>query len=371
MKKNILLIVGSLAVIVLLGVIVYFANPFVLGIVAGSDEALQDNADLNPEAKIIPDAENAYFLFEDLGKTIPSEPNGGLLFEYASMDREPEWDTTKAQKLIDSNANYSRATTEALALNKYQDPLYANPEQLDIFAGQTQEFYPGSQMRYGSNLLLVEAKQNLKNSNSETAIDKAMASFQLGVMLTENNGSLLDMLIGTSIQTNSLKMLQRILAASGTTAGQKEYTVQTLKKFEERPANFAQTVKLAYVMDIRFIDQIQTESYWQKAVQSGIIDSSASGSEWKTAQSFRNNKYYFKPNTTKNLYTKYSRSLVEDFANPCNPTTNFNEITQIGTPKLFKSNLIGGLFLEMHMTGYEGVFPKVCAEKTLYNELIN
>lgn len=302
-------------ILILLAGIMWWMPHVALGLIYTDAETVND-AELTLESIDIEEADNAYFLLNDIGvehTDILSE-YGEEISDYASGD---EWNKERAQEILDTTGAVQQKFTEAAMREAFQDPLFRNSSALqEYMKSQFPQDYDDSDImnlssvRAAARLQQIKSRMLLGEGRYEDSLDAALTNIRIGEMMLNSQSELIYNLTGLSIHQKGLDSIDGILEnMDDDRPGNLIHVAETLGAMSI--SGLQNTYKLLYQQNAFGHDAL-AESGWE-AVYGEPLDAEGGVLPADPSQI----SFYFHPNKTKQIAADYFMTEVEKVKDKC------------------------------------------------------
>jgi hypothetical protein len=345
-------------VFVLAGVVVvllFYSFPFILGAVFFRDEVLLDNRSLLLQKVNVSDRDNGYADVAKFSKDTVLLPGDNLSFdtEYTNFAHPSAWNQQLVDQVLGMNAQGLDALSKAARKDFFQYPGYVDPSAVNVDA-PTYSVVVVSRL---SRLQAVRALSVARQGKGSDALAEAVKLHKLGhTMLVGHNG-LVGHLSGLAMQRLASETMMQILAISTPGKGALLNTLRALDASGDNIEGYRDAFRFEYTQAVQSMDAHVNNKIREKL--EGMVATGAV-SPWlaKRVQ----HGYYYKPNQTKNLYTKlYEKELAA-----VGKTCSLGKVPELAPTRavnwkvLFTKNAIGRLLFSATGISLGGVIEKQC-----------
>lgn len=302
--KVILIIVGILAGI---GLIIYLL-PFILGFVT-SDIAPPNVDDLKLEATNIPMEDNAYYDLLAIGglevsgttttpikETVSIYQGSGELGSGNLTDHlnGKEWDEKFVEDIVSKNSGVFAVFDKAVSKTKYEDPNN-NPSR--GMSNSSIMLYSASRYRSVGRIDAIKALSLFKQGKEKEGMDEAIKIINFGQKIQDSHGILILYLIGVSTKDVGLNALTTMIEKANLPSDKLIPYIKELERFKNNNEGLIDAFKGEYLTLSATLD-IEPSSVMP--FDKGI-----------------NEKFYFRPNETKQLLADAVREMIVTINKPC------------------------------------------------------
>lgn len=360
--KRILLITGGVIIgIIILLVVGFFSLPYVLSIVDGKDEVLQDDTSILPSKVNILIPGNAYETLSTISEQ--DEPIPELNQWFSQTDPKPiDW--VRAQQILSANRITIETFNEASNMDYYQVPYLADPAQFDYLNDEL--LVPMSGLRNAAKLSALNALNLARQNQLEPAIDQSLAVYQTGHMLLQSNSTLIQALTGLAIAQEGLKSYDTIVDEYNLSLGQKQYVKNYLKARINNTRAFDSAMRFEYLTTKQILSEWKKGDYDSMINEQGVEDA---GKEVNAYGKLGKSSYHFKINMTINEAAQLTEQKLEWVKNPCSATEpsqpNLN-----GLKLYITENSVGKLLNNTLLNATNTVYTKQCQLEKNLNSII-
>ncbi len=261
-----------------------------------------------------------------------------------------------AEEIISNNQKAFEYFSEASRKPKFQNPVLANPENINPNLVLPALNSWRTMSRYSS----IKALYLLKQGKENEAMYEALSSVYIGQKIQESQASLIEYLVAIVMKEKGLEVVQNIIASSNLNSDELKRYAQDLDKFYKNESGFIATVKGEYYMQSSIIDALVNGN-------TDILQTYKEEQSLDISQKLKNN-YYFRPNKTKDLFANYARERIGNADKFCNNIKNVD--IQMQAPSSYveiylSENIIGKILYDITAVSLSSVNTKKCNEDSL------
>lgn len=360
--KKILL--GFAISIFAIGLLLYFFW-YLLITFNSEDSPLVDNSNLLLREVSVPDEDNAFFDLSSITDDMIYEPEFdgkfNMSMNYTNFVEPVEWDQNLVDEVLQKNQQALALFNSAANKNYFQVPEYADPSNF----GHELKVYPMNHWREVSRLQAIKALSLMRQGNGDEALTEAVKLNKVGHIIIAGQGFLIEDLVGISMQNLGSEVVLQILSNTGPSFISLKEALQTIQDTSDNVDGHKGGLKGEYTGVINTIDMINED-----------VAAMAKEELGKELEYFTAHSYYYKPNQTKNLYTRFYGYQINGLGKGCQPDDSilqqldsmedFGGISMLTL--VFKENLIGKILFSMNgAIVYESYLTKICNNDFLNN----
>lgn len=363
MKKILFIILGSIISVGIFIAIILFLLPTVLHVVAGKDDPMIDDSALIPAVVSTTDSGNAHsqlhainFKDQDLSLTVK-----WLNFANPGQRTAIDWD--KANTILQSNQSQLNQYNLAAKQRYYQSPLTSDPKKFR-YDGELEGY---NLIRNAGRVAALNALRLAEQGKIEPAIDQVINIYSVGYLMQKSNSQLISNLVGISQSQLAIDVFQEISQKYTLPVGQKNYFANYLKTHSDTSAGLKSVIQYEYLTSKQGIDDITSgkfDSEYQDVPEDQLSD------EFKAQKRFKGNKFYFKPNQTKNELIKYLSEQLSYVDKPCEYKSSYVPFNAFTVKSLITENYVGKTLNSSFLTSHAVTFSKPCELDKSINEII-
>lgn len=352
-KKKIILAIVLGIVILVLPVIFL---PDILGALSKDTVAAEDS-DLRLETVNVPKSDNAYFDLAKLKDDIIYEPADKADI-IAGIIAGKTWDDKLAEDIVLRNYKAFEYFSDAARKPKFQDPAYADPENITI----TTVVAPNMNWRRMSRLSAIKALYLAKNGKNQEAIEEALNAVRVGQKIQDSQAPTIEYLIAVAMKETGLETVQKVIASTELSGLELKQYAQSLDQFYKNEGGLISAFKGEYHIVSREIDLIAGGNKGAAA----LLEEEGSG-KLNVADKVKNN-FYFHPNETKSIFAGYTREGIKNADKFCGEikTADFRRMAPSSAVELFVTeNAIGKILHDVAAVSLTSMNRKKCEEDVL------
>ena len=291
--KKIISIIFSVIVLVL----IVISLPSFLGLFTKDIIPINDS-DLSLQKVTVSDQDNAYFDLIKIEDVI-YEPEGRSE-DILDMINQKMWDEKLAEEIVSRNQEAFRYFSKASHKPKFQNPAFANPEDINLNI-----VFPSlNSWRQMARLSSIRALYLSKQGKDSDAMKEVLNSVYIGQKIQESQVSLLEYLVAISIKETGLEAVQNIIASSNLSTDELKKYAQDMNQFYKNEDGFITVFKGEYYMQSLIIDAFVNGN-------TEILQSYTGEQSHDISQKLKNN-YYFRPNKTKAIFAEHARGAIKN-----------------------------------------------------------
>lgn len=357
----ILLIAGGIPV-ALVCLFILLGNAFVHDEQAPNDQALR------VPAVHIADEENAFFEMQQIilmSKTEASvEPDHML----EQMLHGENWNDAHAAKLILDNRKAIDLFHVAVSKPKYQDPIYAEPDKLDW---NSVSYYMASP-RDIAKIVTLEGQLKARQGDVRGGLTNAVEVVRMGHLMQQNNISVIEYLVGSSIKQIGLNGIRQIARNYVVPTDLSKSTASQLDQYADSRAGQLTAMKIEYAFGRRVFARYKTvvDIFAAYTGQTGVNGEIISEPNmWvELFDGLGLGRYYYLPNQTWRFAIEMTKERNARGAVSCSRVvpaemeTRFKTFRTEGPLRFFEPNAIGKFILETGQVSFGGFNVKRCNE---------
>lgn len=364
MKKTLLIVGGIIAGLIILAIAGYIMLPHVLSLVAGKDSQLADDSALIPDQVDITRSGNAFTTLHSINF---QETDLSVLLRWLSETNPEPIDWIQAEQILSQEQSKLQLYNQAASMDYYQVPYLADPDKVDYRSDELMIAF--NSLRNGGRLASLNALYLARQGEIEPAIDQALNIYNLGYMMEDSSGNLIQFLTALSQAKAGLDTYKNIATTYQLTPGQKNYVQQYLKARPYTGQGLSSAIKYDYLTAKQQFASLKDGSFAQELSEMSEDDIDP---EWENFRKLSNNKFYFKPNQTLNEVITMSEHLLAQTNAPCQYQAYPFSSLPSGLSSRITKNYVGKLLnRSVYGLAYESVFDRACELQTQLNTIIN
>ncbi|MCK4800143.1 hypothetical protein KAS31_04155 [Candidatus Parcubacteria bacterium] len=349
MKKIKVITLGIVAIIILIILL-----PSILNLFTKDIESF-DDSDLKLYIIEINDEENGYFDLIKI-KDVIYNPEGKEK-EVRYMAENKVWDQALADEIINNNREAFELFSNAAKKPKYQYPLLANPENINI----NMELPPLNTWRVMSYYSVIKSLNLSKQGRDKEAIEEALNSVYIGQKIQESQVSAIEYLVAIALKENGLETIKEIIKTSSLSNNELTDYAKILDLFYNNEKGLVSVIKGEYQTQANIIDTFTNKDIKELVYLLEENEINKYPSELK-------NSYHFRPNKTKLMFANYAREEIENVDKFCKDVNKINiqrKVSDSYIKSYFTENIIGNILYDVVANSLSGINIKKCNEDSL------
>lgn len=335
-----------------------------LGLVWSFDDPLLDDSDLRLQKIEIPADLNFY---EDLvlaaGKVVDPNQSAGCVDWFQKCD---SWNDIAASLAVEQNKEALTLLDQALLKPKYQDPAFADAENIN----PNTLMAPLNSFRSLSRTNVLFTEYLAHQGKEKEALEQARKGVELGGRMEDSENNLISYLVAMAIKKANLTVMKEVLASSTP----EQSTIQEYATWVETLSGGRQGFRSAFLHEYANILWMKEHvlDNWQKG---GKVE----GSEFLDSLNSVPFVPYYRPNKTQNMFSDFYRKMSHVALLSCEEGKKELERAQEGASAIkrsvgsrgyvFEENVIGKLVFSIQTTALSSVFQKKCDEEALVGDI--
>lgn len=357
--KPVVLVILVVAVVC---VAFWYAMPRILSLFFSGDEQKIENSELLLRKASVPDRNNGYFSVAKLTdeSVYTPESNKSFDIDYTNYEKPVSWNQNLVDSVLQRNAQSLVALSDAASEDHFQFPKYADPANL----GVDMELYPLNALRQLARLQAIKAASLARQGKANEALTEAAKLTVLGHHLIVGHNSLIGNLVGVAIQRLGSETIVHILQIGSPGKGA---LLNVLKKIDES-SNTKEGYKDAFRFEYTHILNSIDGSVSAK-LQEEIDAMAREGVVTRSVAKYAKHGYYYKPNQTKDLYTKLYAQQVGLIGEQCvvGGSPELEKHRAAGWRLMFTENAVGKLLFSATGLSLGSVIAKQCQNDLALN----
>ncbi|MDO8529140.1 MAG: hypothetical protein Q7S18_00530 [bacterium] len=266
-----------------------------------------NDADLQLPVLNIPKESNAYFQFSEANDVIylPKDNIQSL----SDLSENKNWDDALANDILNKNEKALNFFEAGIALPVYQVPELENPANYSenlVLKGM-------ASIRNLAKVNSIKALYLSRQGKDKEALDQSLKTIKMGQMFEDNQGALIQYLVGMAVKEIGLSNFRTILKYSHLSSTDLINYEKELDKYKESKIALQNTLKSEYIMLTNSkILAINPIFRGEKPAGDNELSNELSNELLReTPPLVRGNNFYYKPNETQNCVIKNYRKMVD------------------------------------------------------------
>jgi len=337
-------------------VIVWIVMPLLavaVGIVAmfhilSMDAPSPDDADLLPQREPLPEAENAFDLFERAAGRLEGDLTEAQRHFVSDMV-DDKYDAAKAEAALQAGADALALWREGLDRPGLQAP------PAETIGTEIPYIYDWLSLAQLADLRALHLHRQGKDAE---AMKTAMESVRFGRMVIGADACLVGYLVGVTVEGMGLARIRRMLPESRLSREALARAVEALRPKEPVGTPYAEAMRMEYVCDARLV----------KDLKNGVAFGEDAGIEGYEPGG-RVSDFLLQVNRTKRAFARYLRPMILEASEPLAEARLPKPPPLPGIPAMawlsVKGNVVGEILPALMLPALEGGFKIKCRRQVL------
>lgn len=329
-------------------VILFYSLPHILGLFYKDIPSVNDS-DLRITLEVVANSDNAYFDYLKLkGKVVSTIGDKDISTFLAGTD----WDQNFVDTILAQNLPALQIFADSLQKPKYQDPVFANINNL---THETLALPLGDVGKISKIMSMLSANLS-RSGNLPEALAVAFEITDTGDKIEKGNGDLMNILSGIAIKQVGLERIQRLIKSPDISPEAISIYQSKLESYRNNKTNITNAMKVEYIRQINTIS---------KSIDDALKEANIDPAKLRS-------NFYYQPNKTNQLLADSMKKNIAFSSMTCDQLKEVKdpEPEKISPLSLyFTPNAVGIILDHIMSVSLSSQYLKDCDQEKLITDL--